>query len=78
MPPSKAAMRGKRSAQKPATVTSTSRPGPKAAPVVEFPEPLFTDWIDPVTFHDALALHMQRHGDSCWQLWRGIIRPETH
>jgi hypothetical protein len=59
-------------------VTSTpigKRRGPKAAPVLEFPEPLFTDWIEPSSFHEALALHMRRHGDSCWQLWRGIIQP---
>jgi len=75
MQSSKTATRGKRALQKSAAVASANRPGPKAAPVVEFPEPLFSDWIDPGTFHEALALHMQRHGDSCWQLWRGIIRP---
>jgi hypothetical protein len=67
MPSSKAAMRGKRSAKEPAKITTASsmRPGPQAAPVAEFPEPLFTDWIEPTDFHEALALHMRRHGDSC-------------
>jgi len=56
MQSSRAATRGKRAVQKPAAATSTNRPGPKAAPVVEFPEPLFSDWIDPGTFHDALSV----------------------
>lgn len=43
--------------------------------MVEFPEALFTDWIEPSSFHEALELHMHRHGDSCWHLWKAIIRP---
>jgi hypothetical protein len=43
--------------------------------VVEFPAPLFTDWIEPGTFHDALALHLQRHGDNYGAASFG---PETH
>jgi hypothetical protein len=77
MSSSKVAPGGSRSAKQP---VSTPLPagkhcGRKPAPVVEFPEPLFTDWIDPSTFHEVLALHMRRHGDSCWHLWKGIIRP---
>lgn len=43
---------------------------------VEHPEPLFIDWIEPTTFHESLALHMRRHGDTCWGLWRALIRPD--
>jgi hypothetical protein len=43
--------------------------------VVEFPEPLFDQWDDPVEFHDALNLHMRRFGDSYWHLHRAVTRP---
>lgn len=49
--------------------------GPKPAPVVEKPTPLFTDWIEPTSFHEAFALHMRRYGESCWHLWKSIVRP---
>jgi len=74
---SKAAPGRARSAKQPASkpLPAGKRCGRKPAPVVEFPEPLFKDWIDPSSFHEVLALHMRRHGDSCWQLWKGIIQP---
>lgn len=52
------------------------RRGRKPQPVIEHPEPLFTDWIEPATFHESLALHMQRHADTYWGLWRAIVRPK--
>lgn len=59
-----------------ATTSSARRPrGQKPAPIVEYPEPLFTDWIEPATFNVSLALHMRRHGDIHWGLWRALIRP---
>jgi hypothetical protein len=51
------------------------RPGAKSRPVVEFPEPLFNSWIEPPTFHEAFALHMRRHGDSCHHLAIAVARP---
>lgn len=55
--------------------TTGRRRGQKPAPIFEYPESLFTDWIEPGTFHESLALHMRRHGDTCWGLWRALIRP---
>jgi hypothetical protein len=42
--------------------------------IVEFPEPLWLEWIDPATFPAALTMHMQRHGESAWHLHRAIVR----
>jgi hypothetical protein len=52
----------------------TGRRGPKPKPVVEHPEPLTDDWVDPPSFAAALALHIGRHGDSYHHLHRAIIR----
>lgn len=49
--------------------------GPKPKQVVEFPEPLEGEWVDPSSFSEALALHMRRHGDSCNHLHRAITGP---
>ena len=49
-----------------------SRRGRKPRPVEEFPKALTLDWIDPNEFRDALALHMERHGDSTHHLCRAI------
>lgn len=51
------------------------RRGRKPTPTVEHPDPLFTDWIEPSSFHESLALHMRRHGDTYWGLWRALVRP---
>ena len=51
------------------------RPGRPPEPIIEHPKPLFTDWIEPSCFHEALSLHMRRHGDSYWKLSRAIVRP---
>lgn len=48
----------------------------KPKPIVEFPEPLWTIWEEPEAFTDALKLHVDRHGDSCWQLRRAIVRAD--
>lgn len=50
-------------------------PGRRARPVVEFPEPLFALEDDSDAFHDALAVQMRRHGDTCWRLHRAIVKP---
>lgn len=56
---------------------------PQVAPVlhksgikVEFPEPLFLEWDDPAGFAEALQLHMRRHGETYWILYRSIVRPD--
>jgi len=54
--------------------TVRKRPGPKPKPVVESPEATDDSWEEPTTFREALALHMQRHGDTCWQLWKAVVR----
>jgi hypothetical protein len=47
--------------------------GPKPRPIVEFPQPLETEWVDRDNFHEALSQQMKRHGDSCWFLHRSIL-----
>lgn len=69
-----------KSARASTTLKSAAQPngkrrGAKPAPIIEFPEPLFSDWIDPGTFQEALALHMRRHGDTSWHLWKAVIQP---
>ncbi|OXE35159.1 MAG: hypothetical protein CGW95_15590, partial [Phenylobacterium zucineum] len=32
-------------------------------------------WADPDSFHEALALHMHRYGETSGDRWRGIVRP---
>lgn len=76
MPSSKPVRRKSSVSAKPTTaITTGRRRGQKPAPIVEYPEPLFTDWIEPGSFHESLALHMRRHGDTYWGLWRALIRP---
>ncbi|EJC85316.1 hypothetical protein Rleg4DRAFT_7697 [Rhizobium leguminosarum bv. trifolii WSM2297] len=43
---------------------------------VEFPEALFKVWEDPTDFAEALQLHLRRHGETYWTLYRGIIGPD--
>lgn len=49
------------------------RRGPKPRPIVEFPEPLWTEWIDPEGFAEALQLHMDRHRDTDCHLERVLL-----
>lgn len=46
--------------------------GRKVRPVAEFPDPLTSDWIDPDSFHEALSLHVNRHGDSICHLHKAL------
>jgi len=50
------------------------QPGPSARPIVQFPPALFDCLEEPETFHEALALQMRRHGDTCRHLHRAIIK----
>ncbi len=49
--------------------------GRKPRPIVEFPEPLTGDWIDPPSFAESFALQLQRHGDSYRHLQLALLRP---
>ncbi|MBC2664251.1 hypothetical protein H7F51_01825 [Novosphingobium flavum] len=48
------------------------RRGRKPKAVTEFPEALTTDWLEPDSFHEALALHVSRHGDSICHLYKAL------
>lgn len=52
--------------------TVPAKRGRKPRPIVEFPEALSADWIDPPAFVDALALHLARHGDTITHLHKAI------
>ncbi|MFU0505612.1 hypothetical protein [Pseudaminobacter sp. NGMCC 1.201702] len=49
--------------------------GTAPRPVVEFPDPLWTEWEEPETFPEAFKLHIDRHGDSAWHLHRAVVKP---
>ncbi|HWU83288.1 MAG TPA: hypothetical protein VN063_07345, partial [Methylophilaceae bacterium] len=46
--------------------------GPKAKVIVEFPEPLWTQWEEPESLSEALNLHMRRHGDTVRHLFLAL------
>jgi hypothetical protein len=54
------------------------RHGPPPRPSIEFPPPLWDVWDEPTTFHEALALHMRRHGDTTGTLHRAICQPDEN
>lgn len=67
-------------AEKPLPIQPTpasvgAKRGPKVRPIVEFPEPKTTHWVDVPGFAAALDLHMIRHGDTAWSLHRAVVRP---
>jgi hypothetical protein len=49
-----------------------ARPGPRPKTIVEFPEPITTDWVDVSDFGTALVMHMRRHGDSVRHLYLAL------
>lgn len=57
-----------------ASAGKVSKRGAKPRQVHEFPQPKTREWHDPPTFREALALHMERHGDSYWHLHRAVVR----
>lgn len=67
---------------RPATSTALARTGSKrgveSRQIDEFPEPKTSQWQDPPMFREALALHMERHGDSYWHLHRAIVREDEN
>ncbi len=48
--------------------------GAKPREIVEFPVPLMSTWDDPDSFPDAFKLHMERHGDTYWHLYRAVVK----
>ncbi len=56
--------------------TTKKKRGPKPRAIIEFPEPSSTIWGDRDLFHEALTLHMERHGDTAWHLHKAIIGPK--
>ena len=50
-----------------------ARRGPPPRAIVEFPAASSDVWDDPQTFHEALDLHIRRHGDSTRHLHRVIV-----
>ena len=59
--------------QRPASPPRRRR-GTPPKPIIEFPEPLWAEWDEPESFSEAFKLHMDRHGDSAWQLRRAVVR----
>ena len=45
-------------------------------PIVEFPPPLWTEWVDVDGFADALNLHIKRHGDSVPHLFLAVAKDD--
>lgn len=60
---------------KQSTATKASRAA-SASIAVEFPASLFDDWEDPADFAEALQLHLRRHGETYWVLYRAIVGPD--
>lgn len=60
----------------PSAVRSERKRGVKPKLVEEFPEPADGRWDDPPTFREALTLHIQRHGESYWHLYRAVVRAD--
>lgn len=50
--------------------------GPPPRPVEEFPKPSAMEWEDIDDFSKALDLHMKRHGDTIWRLYRAVVRED--
>lgn len=70
-----AASRATPQEHKQSTRTKTSRAA-SASIAVEFPAPLFDDWEDPADFAEALQLHLRRHGETYWVLYRAVVGPD--
>ncbi|PWC79301.1 hypothetical protein TSH64_06795 [Azospirillum sp. TSH64] len=52
------------------------RTGPKPKLRVHSPSALWDVWDEPDAFHEALDLHMRRHGEGSYALWASIIQPD--
>jgi len=70
------ALRKRSPAAKASSNPSEKKRGPKPRIVVEFPEPSSTVWADCDSFHEALAMHIERHDETVWHLHKAIVRPK--
>lgn len=57
-------------------VSLKKKRGPKPRPVIELPEPRATIWADKDAFHEALVMHIERHGDTVWHLHKAVTGPK--
>lgn len=67
---------GRKQAVRQNTENKIKKRGCKPHPVIEFPKPRSLSWKDPATFHEALALHMARHGETAGRLLKAIAGPD--
>ncbi|NUB04618.1 hypothetical protein FW320_00200 [Azospirillum sp. Vi22] len=51
------------------------RRGRKPKDRVRYPLALWEFWDDPNAFHEALDMHMRRHGEASYALWASIVKP---
>jgi len=51
---------------------ATPKRGRKPKPIVAFPDPITSNWLDPPTFEDALTLQVRRHGETICGLHRAL------
>lgn len=54
------------------------KPGRKPKPIVEFPDAITPDWLDPPSLGEALSLHVWRHGESICHLHRALSHQGDH
>jgi hypothetical protein len=59
-------------------ISPSRKRGPRAKPIVEFPEDDGKPWTDPASFTDALDLHMRRHKDSAKHLAKTLAATACH
>lgn len=73
-PTSRAMSAGKKGVAARAATIAPRRRGPQPKAVVEHPEPLTVEWVEPDTLGAALRLHADRHDDSLWHLHKAITK----
>lgn len=56
----------------PTAGSESERRGRKPEPIEDRPAPLWSEWIDPAGFSEALDLHMRRHGDTGYRLQKAL------
>jgi hypothetical protein len=57
---------------KPVTAAKSGRRGRKPRPIENRPSALWSEWVDPESFAEALDLHMRRHGDTGYRLRKAL------
>lgn len=50
------------------------RPPRRCFSTTDFPTLIEDNWEDPHHFRDALVLHMRRHGETCYRLFKAVVR----